>query len=303
VGNVLGDSTSKDEIVIARDDNNEIYIYSADGWQLDHFDARFTPYDGFAIGDVDDDSMDEMVVIIDEDNEIYIYDDNGKYYDTDEDEWTWKRTKMYSRSFDDWFHGIRYTGSPTRHDGFAIGNVIPGENPKIVILHIRDDLGHFEVLISTWRDADEWANVRLSRYVNDISILAVSGHGDPNGASPIGCNWAYLWSNFTKHPFVFSMSCLTGDYESWGQSFGECLFNHGAAVFIGSTEVSAGSQNSETIRKYFDNSYTYHWDIWNERAGKAFNRYERHRVTQGNWWKFWVYEYNYYGDPKFPFGG
>jgi len=290
VGNVMEDATSKDELVIARNDNDEIYLYRADGRQLDHFDARFTPYDGLAIGDVDDDGMDEMVVIIDEDNKIYIYQDNG-----------WTKSQMYSRFFDDWFHGIRYTASDTRHDGFAIGSVIPGENPKISILHIRDGWGSFGVLASTWSDADEWANERLGRYADDASIITVSGHGNPGGASPIGCSLAHLWSDFLQHPFVFSMSCLTGDYR--GVTFGECLFDHGAAVFIGSTEVSPCSNNKETIRKYFDDSFGHYWNVWSERAGKAFTEYERHRATQGNWWKFWVYEYNYYGDPKFPTGG
>jgi hypothetical protein len=299
VGNVLGDETSKDEIVMARDDDDEIYIYDKDGF-IDSLDARFTHYDGFAIGDVDDDTMDEMVVIIDEDDKIYIYQDNGRYYDHDEDEWKWRKTVMYSRHFDNWFHGIRYTASDTGHDGFAIGRVIPGENPKIAIFRIRDaDLGSFEVLSSTWDDADEWANDRLG-YAGDISILTVSAHGNPQGAT-IGCWGADLWGDFSQHLFVMAMSCLTGNYE--GDSFGECLFDHGAAVFIGSTELSAGSQNDETTRNYFDNDYDYYWDIWNERAGKAFNQYERRRATDGDWWKFWVYEYNYYGDPKFPFGG
>lgn len=290
IGNVLGDDTSKDELVIARNDNDEIYLYRADGWQLDHFDARFTSYDGLAIGDVDDDNMDEMVVIIDEDDKIYIYQDNG-----------WTKSRMYSRFFDDWFHGIRYTASDTRHDGLAIGNVIPGENPKISILHIRDGWGSFGVFASTWSDADGWANERLGRSADDASIITVSGHGNSGGASPIGCDWAHLWGDFLQHPFVFSMSCLTGDYR--GVTFGECLFDHGAAVFIGSTEVSPCSNNRETIRKYFDDSFGHYWNVWSERAGKAFTEYERRRATQGNLWKFWVYEYNYYGDPKFPTGG
>lgn len=300
VGNVIGDASSEDEIVIIRDDDSEIYIYDTNGF-IDSFDARFTHCDGFAIGDVDDDTMDEMVVIIDEDDKIYIYQDNGRYYDDDDDEWKWKKTKMYSRHFDNWFHGIRYTASDTRYDGFAIGRVTPGDNPKIAILRIRDaDSGSFEVLSSTWEDADEWANERLG-YADDISILTVSGHGNPGGASPIGCGHTDRWNDFSQHPFVMAMSCLTGNYG--GVSFSECLFAHGAAVFIGSTEVSAGSSNDETIRRYFDNDYDYHWDIWSERAGKAFTEYERQRATQGNWWRFWVYEYNYYGDPKFPFGG
>lgn len=299
VGNILDDATSKDELVVARDDNNEIYIYGADGRELDHFDARFTPYDGFAVGDVDDDAMDEMVVIVDEDDKLYVYQDNGKHYE--DGEWKWRQTSLYSRFFDDWFRGIRCTGSDTRHDGLAIGRVIPGGNPKVSILRIRDDWGSFEVLASTWDDADRLANERWGRHAGGASFLTIYGHGNSRGASPIGCDWASHWGTFTMHPFVFSISCLSGYYR--GAAFGDCLFDHGAAVFIGSTEVSAMTHNNETIRRYFDTDCGHHWDIWSERAGKAFNDYERHRVTQGNWWKFWVYEYNYYGDPKFPFGG
>jgi hypothetical protein len=301
VGNVMGDATSADEILIARDDDDKIYIHNPDGSLVDRIDARFTHYDGFAVGDVDDDGMDEMVVVIDEDNKLYLYQDNGRYLDSDGDR-QWRQTKMYSRYFDSWFNGIRYTAGDTRYDGIAIGNVIPGENGKLCIVHITDESwDDFYVLSSNWGDADRWANIRLGYLAADISFLVISGHGNSGGPSPIISSCAGEWGDFTQHPVVFSMSCLTGYYRGW--TFGDSLFDHGAAVFIGSTEVSAGTQNNETIRNYFDTDFGHYWNIYGSVAGKGFRDYERYRTTQGNWWKFWVYEYNYYGDPKFPFGG
>jgi hypothetical protein len=302
VGNVIGEATTEDEILIARNDNNEIYIYRPDGWLLDSIDARFTRYDGFAVGDVDDDNLDEMIVVIDEDDKIYMYQDNGRYRDEESGDMKWRHTEMYSREFNNWFNGIRYTASDTGYDGIAIGNVISGENGKLCILHIVDDFsGSFCVMPSNWGDADRWANRRLGYYAGDISFLVISGHGNSGGPSPIGTSWDSEWGNFTQHPIVFSMSCLTGYYKGW--TFGDSLFDHGAAVFIGSPEVSARTQNNETIRKYFDTGFGHYWNIYGPSAGKAFRDYERYRATQSSWWKFWVYEYNYYGDPKFPFGG
>lgn len=304
VGNVR-DDWEGDEIVIIRDDDEKIYIYKLDSsyFSITHVSCseirdlnrdrskhvRYTPYDGFAIGDVDGNGHDDMIVICDEDKKIYRYYWNG----TD-----WCYSGMYSRLIENWFEGLRYTGRPTRHDGFAVGKVILGENPKITI--IRKDGGriyNFYILASTWNEADEWANQRLTP---PISILVVKGHGSPYGPSPMGIEWRRLWT-FPKHAFVLSLSCLTGNYEEPEDlsgvhtSFGEALFDSGAAVFIGSTEVSAIHQNNEVLRNYFE-----HWDIWSTNAGRAFRDYERSVFHDSRIWKLWVYEYNYYGDPKFP---
>ena len=298
----------RDEIVIIRDDDQDIYLYDADGRRLarlddladeDSVDVRYTPYDGFAIGDVDDDGLDEMLVVCDEDDKLYGYGyDRREVGEGADRRWVdWKGNRMYTRYFDGWFHGVRLTGSPTRHDGVAIGRVMAGDNRKLAILRNRNgDNSSFQVLVPTWDDADEWANERVNRYADDISVIAVRGHGNPWGASPIGYPSDHLWGTFAQHPFVLSLSCLTGHYNDAGyldRSFGEVAFAHGAAVFIGATEVSYSSKNGETARRYFNE-----WDLDSVTAGKGFRQYERARG-----WDYWVKEYNYYGDPKFGASG
>jgi hypothetical protein len=296
----------RDEIVIIRDDDQKIYIYDADGTRMATLsdldadgerDVRFTRYDGFAVGDVDEDGEDEMLVVCDEDNKIYKY-----YWDCDWDndlgDWVgkeWKKTVMYSRWFDDWFHGIRYTASDTRHDGFAIGRVITGENPKIAICRIRDaDSGSFWVLSSTWDNADELANERLGQFGSSSSVIVISGHGNPYGDSPILSGYRSSWGDFSEHPFVFAAGCTCGHYKD-KYSFGEALFDHGAAVFIGSTTEAGCTKLEETARSYFEE----YGDYRRMTIGEAFTLYKRETARRAGW-KAWVCDWNYYGDPKFP---
>jgi len=298
----------RDEIVVIRNDDEEIYIFDADGTKLAQLgglhgdqEVEFTRYDGFALGDVNEDGEDEMLVVCDDDDTVSLY-HWACWWDGGRGEWVdtvWKKSKMYSPYLDDWFNGIRYTASSSRHDGFAVGKVVSGDNPKAAILRNRDgDTSSLQVLASTWDDADEWANERVRPHAADVSFIIVSGHGSPLGASPLGAARAGLWGTFFQHPFAFALSCSTGDYDDPGcgdNSFGEALFDHGAAVFVGSTEVSAMTQNDHTIRDYFEDE----WDVTTTGAGLAFAEYERDRAGTGSdWWEFWVKEYNYYGDPK-----
>lgn len=296
VGNVR-DDWEGNEIVIIRDDDEKIYVFRLSSTYFDitglscseirdlnrdrSKHVRYTPYDGFALGDVDGNGRDDIIVICDEDRTIYRYYWNGT-------DWCYAPS-MYSRLMENWFEGVRGTGSSTRHDGFAVGKVISGENPKITL--ISHDERCFYILASTRNEADEWANQRLPLA---LSILAVTGHGNPSGPSPMGVDWKDLWF-FPKHAFVFSFSCLTGYYVDNDNSFGEALFDSGAAVFIGSTEVSAIDTNLEALRSYFE-----YWDVWGVSAGRAFRDYERSVFSGDRYWKLWVFEYNYYGDPKFP---
>jgi hypothetical protein len=301
VGNVRSD-WPRDEIVIIRNDDQKIYIYNGSGTELARLgrdldgdgenDTRFTPYDGFDMADLDADGDDEIVVLCDEDEKLYIV--NYKV-----SAGGWYGSKKYTRLVSDWFNGARYTGSDTRHDGFAVGTVTWGANPKAVVLRNLDGAASVARLLTIgWDDIDLLCNRRLGAVGPNISIIAVNGHGNPGGPSPIGITYSGEWGTFNQHPFVFAMSCLTGDYDDrmyLDESFGEALFDHGAAGFVGSTEVSGGNQNSPALTGYFES----HWDVDNVRAATAFARYERARSDDGTRWKFWVLEYNYYGEPKF----
>lgn len=301
VGDVRSDCP-RDEIVVIRNDDQKIYIYDAGGTELDRLgrdldsdgkdDTRFTRYDGFDLADLDADGDEEIVVMCDEDEKLYIVDyraGSGKWYGS----------KKYTRLMSDWFYGARYTGSDTRHDGFAVGTVTWGANPRAVVLRNLDGATSTVRLVAIgWDDIDLLCSRRLGAVASRISIIAVNGHGNPGGPSPIPMRFAGEWGTFSQHPFVLSTSCLTGDYDVrlWAdESFGEALFDHGAGGFVGSTEVSGGNENTPTLRGYFES----HWDVDNVRAGTAFARYERARSDDGARWRFWVLEYNYYGDPKF----
>ena len=119
----------------------------------------------------------------------------------------------------------------------------------------------------------------------------------------------------TARPVVLAWSCLTGSYEdhraNWqivtppglpgcfydggDDNIAEAFFKRGAAVYIGATEVSPGSQNVEAA-KAFENSY---W--WpNVTVGRALTDLKwRKWDDSDSGWQLWVYEYNLYGDPKY----
>ena len=103
------------------------------------------------------------------------------------------------------------------------------------------------------------------------------------------------------NPFVFSSACLTGCYEDnptyhgGDDNFAEAFFDSGAAVFIGATEVSPRSNNSEAGEWFFDN-----WAA-DEDIGTVFTQLEKEYFTtdKDDSWAKWIYEYNLYGNPKF----
>ncbi len=70
LGNVMGDE--KQEIVVAIDEDDAVYIYSASLGLLKVQYMRFTPYDGLACGDIEGDGRDEILIVIDEDDKLYV---------------------------------------------------------------------------------------------------------------------------------------------------------------------------------------------------------------------------------------
>jgi len=287
VGDVRPD-LSGDEIVIIRNEDKKIYIYSVppssngrvDPWKevvgtfnRDNKDPlRYNPNNGFAIGDVDKDGDDDIIVICNEDKRIYRYFWNG----TD-----WCRDSMKSSLLDRWF-------SSADQDSLAIGRVIPNENPKITIARPN---GKVIFLASTFDDADRLANKRVKTHAHTASFIVIFGHGNPQAASPFLKKYENEWGEFVQHPFIFAVSCIAGNYEDIkDDNLGEAFFKHGAGVYIGATELVYCCEGSNVIKEYFEK-----WDIENVNAGKAFTLYERYHRSE-----YWAKVYNYYGDPKFP---
>ena len=292
---------SREELVVVRNDDQCLYVYDATGTRLTRQcgdvnadgkrDVRYTPYDGFAAGDIDSDGLDELALLCDEDDKIY-------WVQWDAGAAAWTGRSRYSRLMNDWWNGGRHTGDDTRHDGFAIGVVIAGRTPRLAVFRNKNGAASkFYALAALGWDIDLKSN-RAVGNVPHASVIAVNGHGNPGGPSPMWMDYAGEWGDLDGHPFVFSMSCLTGYYDDAGyadESFGEALFDHGAAVFIGATEVSASSANNGAMRDYFGTG----WAFESELAGDHFARFKRSRNGDSNYWSLWVIEYNYYGDPKF----
>jgi hypothetical protein len=98
-----------------------------------------------------------------------------------------------------------------------------------------------------------------------------------------------------SRPIVIAFSCLTGNYkDAPGESIARAFLRNGAAVYIGSTEVSSSGGNEEVVREVF-------WRSWTKssRIGDAFLDLRDAKMCQGGDWRYFVYEYNLYGDPKF----
>ncbi|MBM4460388.1 MAG: hypothetical protein FJ011_21940, partial [Chloroflexi bacterium] len=314
VGNVAGGVGSRDEIIISRDDDDRILIYDGDGNKIGEIaTGLISPYDGLAVGDVDGDGMDEIALIIDDvvdgKRRLFVYENDAWYWDATDGEWKLHDNtahKLYARSLD--FYGIRYTASDTRHDGFAIGDLHAGNGAEIAVARAGTDKlqlldGHYP---DGWRD----------RYLPPVrgaaasaDIFTMTGHGWNDSCSPFRRD-DILGTAFSAHPVVFALSCLTGNYEgTWSKidkegnlvnytrgdnGIAEAFLGSGAAVYIGSTEVSDATANDASGQPFFEG-----WAN-SETAGRAFTQYERLRAGTGSSdWRYWIAEYNYYGDPKF----
>jgi hypothetical protein len=135
-----------------------------------------------------------------------------------------------------------------------------------------------------------------------ISLLHLMSHGSVDGWGS-GALTTGNPPNFNGYsPFVFAPACLTGNYEAGDDyNLAESLFDQGIAVYIGSTQVSPVKKNME-MGLWF---YKHDWSTSSEEAiGRAFIQLEKDFYDEWDWdgydwYKFWIAEFNYYGDPKF----
>jgi len=148
-----------------------------------------------------------------------------------------------------------------------------------------------------------------------VDVMFFNGHGSPDGWSDLGTSDVLGNAAATPvvppvdfsgtNPFVSAFSCLTGSYEDHtantpcsfdggDDNIAEAFFDRGAAVYIGSTEVSSVNCNEEASKKFFSDFWKPYTNI-----GKAFTDYKRDRWGKSTMWNFWTTEYNLYGDPKY----
>ncbi len=312
-GNVSGTPMSKDEIVVANDSTDRIYIYDHTGTKIGEIDADpFTHYDGLAVGDMDGDTMDEFATIIDDridgKRRFFVFNNDGWYWDATDEAWEIHRGgrhRLYSRSLE--FDGIRTTARSSRHDGFDIGDIDGDGEAEALVARQGDN--KLSVLDGNYPHG--W----MDRYMPpiqsdgpDTDIFTLRGHGSPVSCSPF--NTGDIGRvDFDAHPLVLGLTCLSGNYEGdwwWikdgsrednhdgDDGFAEAFFDSGAAAYIGATHVSSSRRNNAAGPAFFRS-----WG-WSESAGLAFAQYERDKAGTGSEsWQYWVTEYNYYGDPKF----
>lgn len=302
VGNLRGD-LDRDEVAIAKDDNSRIYVYDVfgiygiDGVNMRELsnldgksgnDVRYTKFDGFAAGDVDNDGEDELVVLCDEDDKTYIY-----RWDAHRGVWSW--ASIYSRFWDYWFDGVYYTGGSDRHDGFGIGRFNLTEPERMaVLLNEFGDTSSFQSFVADKIEADRFANARIKSQAPYISIMAICGHGNYFGASPVWTTYAKHY-DYANYPIVIAIACSAGEYISSGfDTFSDVILSRGAGACIASTIESARSANVDFGRGFFQSC----WDIGLEPPAAALRDWKRAHFGD-KYHKLWVYEYNFYGDPKF----
>lgn len=120
-------------------------------------------------------------------------------------------------------------------------------------------------------------------------IVYLFAHGNINSLGPLQVG--NLNGFGTTNPFVLGASCLTGDYVNGG--FVEAMLNSGAGVYIGSTELSPMNINKISGKNLYTST------LKTNTAGRQFYDLERKFWGTGSTYRFWVMEYNYYGDPKY----
>lgn len=96
----------------------------------------------------------------------------------------------------------------------------------------------------------------------------------------------------TASPFVFACCCTAGRYEEVGNGgIAETFTQNGAAVYIGSTEISPRYHNNYYCRDYFKR-----WVGHSDTFGQVFR--QEKRDMDGYVDDYWAIEYQMYGDPK-----
>ena len=306
VGDVI--SGGKSEIVKG-DTSDYIIIYNVDGDIEEAWDWDFESFDKVAVGDVMDDSKEE-IVMADRSDHIYIFDNQGNIiggftcdFERGEslvvaDVCGDAKEEIIIGDNNDFISVYDHLGNELRrivcdiqtYDGLASGNILWDDKEEIFIGD-RDDYIHMTDVNYHNRMADVFKIL-----ARDRGIIYFRDHGNLDVWDPGLYTWDFPVT-FNNNPVVFGCACLTGDYEGGDDyNIAEAFLGSGAAVYIGSTEVSSRSHNSDAGEWFFD-----HWD-YSESVGKALMELERNKCSRSDWWEFWVYEYNYYGDPKFPWG-
>jgi len=170
---------------------------------------------------------------------------------------------------------------------------------------LQYDRRGFNLPVYRYYDTPEEAGQARNAYVKGMvygrDIIAYRGHGGEG-------SWCWVlddWSSSpcpvepisfgNNRPVVLGFTCLSGYYEHRGDlgyvSIARAFLKNKAAIYIGATRSTGGPENQELVKKFLE--------FWDPTlcAGDIFLRLKRYALT--NDYRFQVYVYNLYGDPKF----
>jgi hypothetical protein len=151
-------------------------------------------------------------------------------------------------------------------------------------------------------DAGRARNAYVKRMAHNRDIIAYRGHGGEG-------SWCWVLDDWTTgpcpvepidfgntRPVVLGFTCLSGYYEQYDSingymSIARAFLRNNAAIYIGATRSTNGPENQELVRNFLDL-----WEPSTE-VGDTFVRLKQYALT--NNYRFQVYTYNLYGDPKF----
>jgi len=319
-----------EEIVFA-DSAGMVSVFDSDGTLLHRFTATFDPGDQLAVGDVLSETVDdgraEIIIAAPGRNTIYLYGadgtlrasvghhmpdgtavatgnvcETGKCLAGKDDIVIGLRpggvVKILANRADGSGIKVAYTiyQNPRFQagDGLAAGNLLDTlteDQDEWLIASAFDDHVHIHDLDFCGRMMPAWEST-----VVDSDFIYFAGHGNRAGWSPcLGAHGVPADFGGANPVVMASSSCLTGNYDD-GDDYGmsEAYLASGAGVYIGSTELS--SSHGDSAAQYFVD----HWET-SESAGDAFLDMERSKWNKSprGWWRFYVWEYNLYGDPKY----
>jgi hypothetical protein len=291
VGDVIGSlpGSGGDEIVISDIGTEEISVYSSDGGLLHTIQVESDPatYSMAAVDDID--AVDRLAVRRRASPSLASILLSDAYDDTVY-EYRWVSSQGQ------FVVGTRFYRDPLHwNDGLAAGDVLPGGADEVIVANRGSD----RILI-----ADDQFPARIDQALTqagnlvDSDIIFYFGHGLPDQWESVLDVLDFPRSFGGAAPIAFASACQTGDYEQDPvKSISEAMLFSGAAAYVGSTENTIVNDNVGVGPRFFE--------LWDntESIGDAFLELEIEKWTQNdsedNWGKFWIYEFNLYGDPKF----
>ncbi len=312
IGDVWGDD--KEEIVLGDESANKIKIYDYLGNLVNSFNCPFYYYDGLAVGEVHSNNKEEIVIGESISNKITIKSNTGTTLDTFDFSYGYGDSitigEFHSQTNEEiiigkggdryvyycfyknnvWKIGKTPIEIPYKiDDGLAIGNIVDDGMHEIVVgNNVENKIQYFDINWGTRMNIAFESNCKYK------DIIHYCGHGNINKFSSFAVSPTHFPMDFGgTNPVVIAPSCLCGDYVNG--PIAESFMDSGAGVFIGSTEVSRIPENVEAAKLLY-NTY---WDQNSIDIGTAFTNLCRDQYPLGFYWRFWVTEFNLYGDPKY----